>query len=94
MVLPELKVLKFYRCYILRRVFIAQFQGLEDFSFILSLSLQGLNIHFDGKGWGGSRSDMTEEWGLWVWKYLWCECSEGKEWVGCVGWHYDPAFGI
>ena len=58
MVLPELKVLKFYRCYILRRVFIAQFQGLEDFSFILSLCLQGLNVCFNGRDWGRNRIDV------------------------------------
>ena len=29
-------------------VFITQFQGLEDFSLVLTLSLQGLNIHFNG----------------------------------------------
>ena len=58
MVLPELKILKFYRCYILGGVFIAQLQGLEDFGFILSLSLQGLNVCFDGRDWGRDRSDV------------------------------------
>ena len=57
-VLSKLKILKFYRCYVLRGVFIAQFQGLKDFSFILSLSLQGLNVHFDGRDWGRDRSDV------------------------------------
>ena len=58
MVLPELKILKFYRCYVLGGVFVTQFQGLEDFSFILSLSLQGLNICFDGRDWRRDRSDI------------------------------------
>ena len=56
-VLSELKILKFYGCYVLQGVFVAQFQGLEDFGFILSLCLQGLNICFDGRDWGGSRID-------------------------------------
>ena len=57
MVLPKLKILKFYGCYILRGVFRAQFQGLEDFSFVLSLHLQGLNVCFYGRDWRGSRID-------------------------------------
>ena len=57
MVLPELKTLEFYGCYILQGIFIAQFQGLEDFSFILPLCLQGLNICFDHRDWGGSGID-------------------------------------
>ena len=57
MVLPMLKTLKFYGCYILRGIFIAQFQGLEDFGFILPLYLQGLNICFNGRDWGGSGID-------------------------------------
>ena len=57
MVLPELKILKFYRCYVLGGVFITQFQGLEDFSFILPLCLQGLNVCFEGRDWGGSGID-------------------------------------
>ena len=55
MVLPELKILKFYGCYVLQGVFVAQFQGLEDFGFILSLHLQGLNICFNSRDWGESR---------------------------------------
>ena len=47
-----------YGCYILQGVFVAQFQGLKDFSFILSLHLQGLNICFDGRDWRGSRIDV------------------------------------
>ena len=58
MVLPELKILKFYRHYILQGIFIAQFQALEDFGFVLPLCLQGLNICFDGRDWGGSRIDV------------------------------------
>ena len=51
------KILKFYRCYIFWGVFVASFQDLEDFSFVLPLHLQGLNICFDGRDWGGSRID-------------------------------------
>ena len=58
MVLPELKILKFYRCYILRGIFVAQFQGLEDFGFVLSLCFQGLNVCFDGRDWEGNRIDI------------------------------------
>ena len=54
MVLPKLKILKFYGCYVLQGIFIAQFQGLENFSFVLPLHLQGLNVCFDGRDWGGS----------------------------------------
>ena len=54
-VLPELKI---YRCYVLRGVFVAQFQDLEDFSFVLSLSLQGLNVRFDGRDWGKDSSGV------------------------------------
>ena len=57
-VLPELKILKFYGCYVLRGVFVAQFQGLEDFSFILSLRLQGLNVRFNDRDWEGNRIDV------------------------------------
>ena len=57
MVLPMLKTLKFYGCYILWGIFIAQFQGLEDFSLVLSLHLQGLNICSDGRDWGESGID-------------------------------------
>ena len=57
-VLPKSKILKFYRCYIFRGVFVAQFQGLKDFSFILSLSLQGLNGRFNDRDWGRDRSDI------------------------------------
>ena len=57
MVLPKLKILKFYGCYVLWGVFVAQFQGLEDFGSILSLRLQDLNICFDGRDWGGSGID-------------------------------------
>ena len=57
MVLPKLKILKFYGCYVLWGVFVAQFQGLEDFGFILPLYLQGLNICFNGRDWGGSGID-------------------------------------
>ena len=52
MVLPKLKIFKFYRCYILWGIFITQFQGLEDFGFVLPLHLQGLDICFDGRDWG------------------------------------------
>ena len=56
-VLSGLKILKLYGCYILWGVFVAQFQGLEDFGLILSLCLQGLNVCFNGRDWGGSRTD-------------------------------------
>ena len=56
-VLSKLKILKFYGCYVLQGVLIAQFQGLENFGFILPLRLQGLNICFDGRDWGGSGID-------------------------------------
>ena len=58
MVLPKLKILKFYRHYILREIFIAQFQGLEDFGFVLPLCLQGLNVCFNGRDQGESRIDV------------------------------------
>ena len=58
MVLPKLKILKFYGCYVLQRILITQFQGLENFSFVLSLRLQGLDIHFNGRDWGRSGIDV------------------------------------
>ena len=35
-----------------RSSYVAQFQGLENFGFILPLHLQSLNICFDGRDWG------------------------------------------
>ena len=64
MVLPKLKILKFYRCYVLWGVFITQFQGLKDFGFILSLHIQGLNVCFDGRDQGGSRIDAGLRYGV------------------------------
>ena len=64
MVLPKLKILKFYGCYVLWGVLIAQFQGLENFGFILPLRLQGLNICFNGRDWGGSRIDVGPRCGV------------------------------
>ena len=57
-VLPELKILKFYGCYILWGILITQFQGLETFGFILPLRLQGLDVCFDGRDWGRSGIDV------------------------------------
>ena len=58
MVLPKLKILEFYGCYVLWGIFIARFQGLENFGFVLPLHLQGLNICFDGRDCGGSGIDV------------------------------------
>ena len=44
MVLPKLKILKFYGCYVLRGVFVTQFQGL--------------NVCFDDRDWRRDRSDV------------------------------------
>ena len=36
----------------------------------------------------------AEAWGEWVWKCLWCKCSEDGEWMGCIDWHCVQAFDI